>query len=90
MATRGEAADYYNSGPAPGPGKPQYDQRFQEPQYGQQPPPQYGQNFGPSQGAPAQDGYGQNGGYGEKPTFEQKFAIPKPKFNDLWAGLLVC
>ena len=52
-------------------------------QYGQQPPqeynqapPTYGQNYGPQ------------GGYGEKPTFDQAFKIDKPKWNDLWAGIL--
>lgn len=33
--------------------------------------------------------YGPNGGYGEKPTFDQAFKLDKPKWNDLWAGLLV-
>jgi hypothetical protein len=26
---------------------------------------------------------------GEKPSFDQAFAVPKPKWNDLWAGILV-
>jgi hypothetical protein len=27
---------------------------------------------------------------GEKPSFDQAFKIEKPKWNDLWAGILVC
>lgn len=26
----------------------------------------------------------------EKPTFAQAFKIEKPRYNDLWAGILVC
>ena len=26
---------------------------------------------------------------GEKPMFEQAFKVEKPKWNDLWAGILV-
>lgn len=40
-----------------------------------QPPPTYGQNFVPPQDS--------------KQTFHQTFKIEKPKYNDLWAGLLV-
>lgn len=27
---------------------------------------------------------------GEKASFEEQFKVPKPKYNDLWAGILVC
>ena len=30
----------------------------------------------------------QNGGYGAPPTFDQAFSVQKPKWNDLWAGIL--
>ena len=40
-----------------------------------QPPPSYAQNFT----APTD----------EKQTFDQTFKIQKPKFNDVWAGILV-
>lgn len=60
--------------------------------YSQQ-PPQYGNNYGPPQGPPPpqqaqqQNGYAQ-ANYSEKPTFDQAFKIERPKYNDLWAGLL--
>ena len=37
------------------------------------PPPTYGQDFG---------------NWEQKPTYEQAFKIEKPKWNDIWAGLL--
>ena len=37
------------------------------------PPPTYGENFG---------------NWEEKPTFDQAFKVEKPKYNDIWAGLL--
>ena len=48
-------------------------QQYGGPQY-MPPPPSYGQNF-------------TNGN--EKPTFEQVFKAEKPKWNDIWAGLLL-
>lgn len=91
----GEADSYYNA-----------DQRGAPQQYGQQPPQyhqqqqyQYQQPPPPQQPYPPQNGYGapvgqQNGGYqgqfDEKASFEQQFKIEKPKWNDLWAGILVC
>ena len=100
MAAHGGAADsYYNNAGAQPPtshppqaygngtayqgqpgyqGQPQY-QAPPEPKY-QQPPPNYGPDF-------------QNGGEpitgGGKQTFAQAFKIDKPKWNDLWAGILV-
>ena len=41
------------------------------------PPPSYDQNFN-----------NQWGPQGEKPTFDQAFKVDKPKWNDLWAGIL--
>lgn len=52
----------------------QPEQQPNEPKYNQQ-PPTYGQNF-----VPLQD---------DKQTFQETFKIEKPKYNDLWAGLLV-
>ena len=86
MAQRGEAADYYTGG-AP-PQQPQDAYKGQP--YGQQ-PPQYGQNYAPPQGPPPMqqpEGYQQNGYADNKQSFEQTFKLDKPKYNDLWAGLL--
>ncbi|PSK33931.1 Protein pns1 [Elsinoe australis] len=94
MANRGEAATYYNlddQNNAPKNYTMQPDQNgYNQQQYGngnyqqqqngqnyQQAPPNYGQNYGP------QPGFG-----GEKPTFAEAFKIDKPKWNDLWAGIL--
>lgn len=94
MANRGEAATYYNlddqnNAPKNYPMQPDqngYNQQqygngnYQQQQNGQnyqQAPPNYGQNYGP------QPGFG-----GEKPTFAEAFKIDKPKWNDLWAGIL--
>jgi hypothetical protein len=92
MAHQGQAADYYNGGGALQQPQDAYYQG--QPKYGQQPPnygQNYGQNYGPSQGPPPpqqhsghqQDGYGN-----DSKTFEQQFKLDKPKYNDLWAGLL--
>lgn len=74
----GEAAAYYNSQQAPNPyGQPQYGQpQYGQPPYAQPGPPGPPPNFG--------------GGYGsEKPMFDQAFKIERPKYNDIWAGVLV-
>lgn len=60
---------------------PQYEQSYAPPPQGPPPPAEQGYGNG-------QQGYGQNYAGGEKPTFEQAFKIPKPKYNDLWAGAL--
>ena len=86
MASRGEAQDYYNGAPQQG-----YSQTQGQPEYApqQQQPPQY-QPYAPPPGPP--DGRQEYGGSGyaggEKQSFDQAFKIPKPKYNDLWAGLL--
>lgn len=70
----GEARNYYNNQQAPNEyGQPQYVQ----PQYGQ---PQYSQ---PGPQGPPPNGYGN-----EKPMFDQAFKLERPKYNDLWAGIL--
>ncbi|KAF2731639.1 DUF580-domain-containing protein [Polyplosphaeria fusca] len=80
MAQRGEASDYYNSGAY---------QMDQGPKF-QQPPPQYGQTHAPPQGPPpnAHHGYGPPQ-HGEKNDFQQVFKVEGPKWNDIWAGLLL-
>ncbi|KAK8201380.1 pH nine-sensitive protein 1 [Zalaria obscura] len=90
MAGRGEAADFYNAPNGNYPTQPQMayqqpqgyqqNQQYSQQQGYAQPPPNYGQ----SNGAPQQ----QNG-YGEKPAFDQAFKLDKPKWNDLWAGILL-
>lgn len=94
MAGRGQAADYYNGidGPAENDGyKMQQPMNYQQ-NGGQQnqngqnyndPPPSYsyGEPFNPQQNMNTQGG--------DKPTFAQAFKIDKPKWNDLWAGILL-
>ncbi|RMZ85249.1 hypothetical protein DV738_g311, partial [Chaetothyriales sp. CBS 135597] len=94
----GQAADYYNSNQngyqqqyqAP-PGPPQGYQGYPPPQAAPQPqgyqqdpsaegkynyqPPTYGQSFNPPQD--------------DKQNFQDTFKIQKPKWNDIWAGLLL-
>lgn len=50
----------------------------------QQPPPNYGQNYGqqPAVYANAPETF-------DKRSFDQAFKIEKPKWNDLWAGILL-
>jgi hypothetical protein len=62
----------------PPPSHPQYQQQPQQQPY-QQGPPQNGNGYMPAQGYD-----------GEKASFEEQFKVPKPKYNDLWAGILVC
>lgn len=91
MAQQGEAAGYYNNsdgqkGYAMQP--PQnggWGQQQSQPYYNNAPPPQQDYN-----GMPPPPSYGQNLNYGadQKPSFDQAFKIEKPKWNDLWAGLL--
>jgi hypothetical protein len=71
----GEAASYYQGGPAP----------QEQQQYQQQPPPQQQQQqqqqYQPEKisAPPTQGGWG----------YDEAFKIEKPKFNDIWAGLLL-
>lgn len=76
-----EAAGYYYQQPPP------QQQYYNDGPYQQQPPPYPNQEPpAPSQG---QNYSGQNG-VNEKPSFNQAFKVGRPKWNDLWAGLLVC
>lgn len=80
----GGAADTYYNGQPPMQYPPQaYNnvnpapyQGGPEPKY-QQAPPTYGQNY---QGPPPMQG--------DKQTFDQTFKLDRPKYNDLWAGIL--
>lgn len=88
---RGEAANYYNMQQGSNAyGQPQYNQpQYEQPQHGQ---PQYGQpqynQAGPP--APAPVSNYTNDYSNEKPMFNQAFKIEHPKYNDIWAGILVC
>ena len=76
---QGEAASYYQENSNYQQQPQQGSQQYGQPQYAQ---PQYGQPGPP----PPNNGYGN--GYGEKPMFDQVFKVEKPKWNDLWAGIL--
>lgn len=77
----GEAASYYN--PGAGTGQPPGDANYQhQPQPQHQPQQHQQQQYVPPQDA----AYGE---LNEKQTFEQAFKVEKPKWNDLWAGILV-
>jgi hypothetical protein len=96
MANQGEASQYYggNNGyqmnqPSPpqqqgyGYGAPQQQGGYGPPSG---PPPQQ-QHYG-GNGMPPPPNYGQQYGADQKPQFEEAFKIEKPKWNDLWAGIL--
>ena len=86
MAHGGAADSYYKNGPGQPPTQIQmqyppqapYTGGFQGgPQY-QQEPPSYGDNY--QNAGATSDG---------KQTFDQAFKLDRPKYNDLWAGILV-
>jgi hypothetical protein len=101
----GGAADSYYSAPQQPPPQQQTQQPYgmQEFPNGSYPPPQRGYEDGAqpqyNQAPPtyAQNHGGGNGYGAPKPTFhsdqkqsfEQTFKIEKPKYNDVWAGILV-
>lgn len=65
-------------------------QAYGQPPYGNQQPYQQPYPNQPPNMAPPNNGPPNGGGYGnEKVTFDQSFQIQKPKWNDLWAGILV-
>ncbi len=76
-----------------------YDQgQWQQNQQQQPPPPppqdyQQGQQQGgyqqPNYGPPPQYSFNPPQGHDEKYGFDQAFKIEKPKYNDIWAGILV-
>ena len=75
---------YYNES-QPGPqyqNDPGYQMGPPQAQYPQQPPPNYDPNKPEPGAGPV------NGGSGKQP-YEQTFKLDKPKYNDLWAGIIV-
>jgi len=99
----GEADNYYNEGQQQqynGGYQQQYQPQpppaaFQQQQYQQQPYQQQPYQQQPYQQDPSQNGggympaQGYNGNGNEKGSFDQQFKIEKPKYNDLWAGILL-
>ncbi|KAF2455049.1 plasma-membrane choline transporter-domain-containing protein [Lineolata rhizophorae] len=91
MASGGEASSYYNAGSQ----QPNYQYQQSQPNYGQYPPPQHGGDdpakYGQEPPQYDHQGYGPYGYQpeGEKHSFDETFRIEKPKWNDLWAGILV-
>ncbi|CAF3471631.1 PNS1 protein [Fusarium graminearum PH-1] len=94
----GESDAYYNGGQ-----QQQYNGGYQQ-QYQPQPPaasyqapPQQPYQQQPYQQGPPQNGTGNGNGYmpaqgynaNEKGSFDEQFKIAKPKYNDLWAGILL-
>jgi hypothetical protein len=67
---------YYNN-------QPRYQPPYNNNGYGG--PQQYQPPPGPPSGPPPADP--KTNGYGA-PTFDQAFTVQKPKWNDLWAGIL--
>ena len=86
MATHGGAADdyYNNAGAQPQmsyPPQAQNSNGYQGPEKYSQPAPSYAPNYQNAGGAPPMgDG---------KQTYDQKFKLEKPKYNDLPFGILV-
>lgn len=79
MATHGAAASYYSNGQAQAQDPPQ---AYQEEQSKYEQAPNYGPNSQNNEVlSPDREG---------KQTFAQAFKIDKPRYNDLWAGILVC
>lgn len=95
MAQRGEAEGYYQSpnngyqmnGPPQG-GQWQQPQQQQQQNYGNGAPQQQGGYGPPPGGMPPPPNYGQQYSGDQKPQFEEAFKIEKPKWNDIWAGVL--
>jgi hypothetical protein len=85
----GQQQQQYGQQPYP----PQQAYGGQQQQWQQQhpppPPPPQDYNQSQQQQAYAPNG-GYEGGYDEKHSYDQTFKIEKPKYNDKWAGILVC
>ncbi|KAK3325918.1 plasma-membrane choline transporter-domain-containing protein [Apodospora peruviana] len=100
----GEGAKYYGQQPPPGPPPNTYQMQPMQDggyNYNQQPPYQGGQYGGNGYGNDQYQGQqqppppfdpkqnGPNGvPYGPPPSYDEVFKIQKPKWNDLWAGIL--
>lgn len=99
MAQSGQAASYYNSSNTyqeyapPQAAPPQGYQSYPEqPNYAQQPqyqPPQQAQHEPKYNIQPPTYGEAFNPPQDSNQDFKDTFKIQKPKWNDLWAGLLV-
>jgi len=89
MAQQGQAASYYNQPPQGYPPPPGPPTNYQQP-YQQGPPQQEQYNGKPAEFPTNPPTYGDNfvAPMDDKQTFQQTFKIQKPKWNDLWAGLL--
>ena len=92
MANQGEASQYYggNNGyqmNQPPPQQQGYGYGAPQQQNGYGPPPPQQQHYGGG-GMPPPPNYGQQYNGDQKPQFEEAFKIEKPKWNDLWAGIL--
>ena len=82
----GAADSYYNPGSGQAPMRYEQQQPYNggyQPDKHQQAPPNYGQSY--QMNAPHSHQAEGNG----KQSFDQAFKIDKPKWNDLWAGILV-
>jgi hypothetical protein len=77
----------YNSPQAQGYPPPQGYEQYEQPQNHGYPPPQQPPPNKTNEGYAQPPTYGQN--FDNKEDFQQTFKIEKPKFNDLWAGILV-
>jgi hypothetical protein len=69
-------------------------QQWQQPNYGYQqnngyPPPNQQQYEPPKQSYPPPNAGYQPQPDGPPPSYDQTFKIEKPRYNDLWAGILV-
>lgn len=82
MVTNGAAASYYGDGQTQVQDPPEVSQQQDQSKY---------QHAAPSYSHDIQNNNNEDLPYGdEKPTFAQAFKIEKPRYNDLWAGILVC
>ena len=98
MAHHGQAESYYSAQDqdryqAPQEPPPQSYQQYEQPQYQQpqQAPQQFSQGGHEQKYAQNPPSYGQNFSAPQegKQDFAQTFVVQKPKYNDLWAGLLL-
>ncbi|KAK3995115.1 plasma-membrane choline transporter-domain-containing protein [Cladorrhinum sp. PSN332] len=92
---QGEAANYYNQNQPPQP--PNSYQMQPQGYYNQPPPPQsneYHSGYTPvpnnngSYPPPSYPPQGVDPKLGPPPSYDEVFAVQKPKWNDLWAGIL--
>lgn len=80
MATHGAAASYYSGGQSQAEGPPQA--YLEDQSKNQHATPSYSHSLQNAETLPPHSE--------GKQTFAQAFKIDRPKYNDLWAGILVC